>query len=518
MKNLNTVMKDKLGQFKATKVKAAKEFRPSAPLKNVSGLIKAMEVNPMVNMTFTLNGAITPESTGDKVLDFFSKSGALRNQAETDILKLFGNAFSANEALALRALFYARDVRGGQGERKTFRTCLAYLAKYYPEAVIRNLACVPYFGRFDDLFALFGSNAEEDMMVYVNNCLAADLTSEKPSLLAKWMPSENASSQESREQARKFAKFFGLTPKLYRKMLSYLRGKINIVETFMCQHNWDKINYEHVPSRASLLYKDAFKKHDSARYEAFVADVVAGNKKINASVLFPHEVVNKALTRYDATVEALWKALPNYLEDKPGNRLVVCDVSGSMMNGTVLRPIDVSTSLALYFAERNEGIFKNYFITFSERPELQKIEGDTLHEKLRNLTRSAWGMNTDLQAVFDLVLNKAIKHRVPVEEMPTEIYIISDMQFDECTGNESTNFEGIKNKYNRAKYPMPKIIFWNVNAYVNNGSPVTKDEEGVVLVSGGTPAVVKEVLTGESTTPMDLMLEVLNSERYQIIK
>jgi hypothetical protein len=484
---------------------------------HLNPLIRAMAgFSPIQKMTLTDNGAITPASTGSGVLDFFSQAGALRGKTEAEILGVFKKAFKENRDLALRALFYIRDVREGQGERRTFRTCLKWLASD-TSALKSNLMLIPFYGRWDDLFELFGTSLEKDMMTLINNQLSADLK-EEPSLLAKWMPSENASSKESNQQAKKFAGFMGLSARNYRRILSYLRDKINIVETQMCQKNWGCINYEHVPSRAAMIYRKAFGKHDQARYAEYLGQVEKGEKKINAGALYPYDICNKIRHGQDATLEAQWKALPNYFEGREGNRLVVVDTSGSMGAplGSIKR-IDISLSLGLYMAERNEGPFKDYFITFGAKPTLQKVKGSNLHQRFASIDSPDWG-NTNIQAVFEMLLGHAVQNDIKEKDMPKEIYIISDLQFDPSEWNHSeTNFQTIKRKYKVAGYKTPKIVFWNVAASLDQ-SPVEKDEIGTLLVSGGSPSILQTILTGKSTTPWELMLEKLNSPRYRAIK
>jgi hypothetical protein len=496
--------------------------KPSTPAFSgkVSGLLQSIEISQNAGrMTTTANGAITPVSTDNAVLDFFSAAGALRGKTETEILNLFAKAFRSNPLLAVKALFYFRDVRGGQGERRTFRIILKWLANEQPNVVSANLNNISFFGRFDDLLELFDTPVEKDMMTLINNQLYTDLSADAPSLVAKWVPSINTSSQLSRVQAARLAKFFNVSHRDYRRILSHLRAKIKIVETTMCQQKWGEINYEHLPSRAAMIYRKAFSKHDKDRYAGYLEAVKKGEKKINAGTLYPYDLCNKVrgFGAEDATLEAQWNALPNYFEGRPaGNRLVVADTSGSMESGMgSIRPIDVSLSLALYIAERNTGPYKDYFITFGANPTLQKISGRTLKERFASVDSPDW-RNTNLQAVFDLVLNNAVKNRIEQKEMPTDIFVISDMQFDPSEQNYKSNFQVIQEKYEKAGYKAPRIIFWNVNASLGQ-APVKAHDEGVVLVSGCSPSILTSILSGKSVTPTDLMLETLNKPRYNVI-
>jgi hypothetical protein len=485
-------------------------------MKKTNTLIKSFETKD----TVTANGAITHSTTSNAVLDFFGMGSAARQQTDKFILDLFNAAYAEDKTLALKVLFYSRDIRGGQGERKAFRTVFKHLANTDEVVAKKLLKHIPEFGRWDDILeTVEGTPLEIEALKLVSKQLRADLKSETPSLCAKWAPSEQASSDVTRRLAKKVREYMKMSPKQYRKMLSGLRAKLNILERQMCSKDWDSINFERVPSRAAMLYKDAFKKHAEEAYNAYLTKVKSGEAKINASTLYPYELTVKAMTQDDATIEAQWKALPNYLADNPHNGLVVADVSGSMTCcATAPRPIDVSISLALYFAERNEGAFNGYFMTFSNKSKLVKVTGNTLHEKVNNLSQAEWGMSTNLQSAFESILSHAVKGNVPEKDMPKTIYVISDMQFNVAVGdNSSTNHEAIKAKYKKAGYNLPSIVFWNVNAS-SKQSPVKMDEKGTCLVSGCSPSILKSVLSAKVISPMDVMLETINSERYESIK
>lgn len=458
------------------------------------------------NKTRTENDALTLKSTESKVLDLFSMGGALRTRTPEEIEKKVSQALAEDKVLAIKCLFYIRDIRGGQGERRTFREGLKILSNYYPEETQKLLKLIPEYGRWDDLFYL-DNIAIDDIL---KSQIEKDIISESPSLLSKWLPSENASSLNTKKLAKKVRAYLGYSSKNYRKMLSKLRSKINLVETKMSSNQWDDINYASVPSKAAMIYKGAFRKHDEDGYTSYLDKVEKGEEKINTKALFPYEIVRQARKENDKTLDLLWKNLPDYTKDED-KAIVVADVSGSMM-GT---PMDISISLAMYFAERNKGIFKNKFITFSGRPELQEIIGDNLNQKIYNLENAHWDMNTDIQAVFNLLLNTATQGDVSAEDMPKTIYIISDMEFDSCTESpDETNFKVIKQKYEDAGYEMPTLVFWNVDSRQDN-VPVDKDERGIVLVSGSSPTVFKMVM--EKMNPEEFMRSVLNSERYDKI-
>lgn len=478
------------------------------------------ELKKASNYTRTENLALTHLSTLDPLLDFFSLGGALRARSENDVISLFSKAFSKDKLLALKCLFYFRDIRGGQGERKTFRTLIRWLGNNYPQIMEKNLENIPYFGRWDDCYSLIRTDIENLVFSLFYRQLQEDLTSEKPSLLAKWLKSENTSSRKSKELGRLTAKKFDMTPRQYRKTLSELRKKIRIVESKMCAKQWNRINYEAIPSRASMLYSKAFKRHDEERYNEYIEQVKAGKKTIKTATLYPYDLLRMIVRQQQNYEEynVMWDNLPDYTEGEE-NSIVVCDTSGSM--GTLqwgylrrtVEPILVSVSLALYFAERAKGPYCNHFITFSAQPQMQEVYGKTLYKKFINLSKAHWDMNTDLIAVFKLILTTAIKHQISPEEMIQKIYIISDMEFDSaCRGK--TNYQYITELYTQAGYEIPTLVFWNVDARQNQ-APITTNDQGVFLVSGCSPSIFKNLMTSKTMDAYGMMLEVLNSERYE---
>lgn len=473
-----------------------------------------------MNVTETLNGAKAYESTLNKCLDLFGKIAACRNNVK-QAQKLFAHAYAENPETATRILFWARDIRGGQGEREVFRNLFKYLVEENGEIGAKLVSLVPLYGRWDDLLVLEDTSAWETVLNSIQNQLNLDRVSYKAgeavSLLAKWMPSINASSKDTKRIGRKIAAHLGMTEREYRKVLSNLRTHINVVEKAMCSKEWSVIDYSKVPSRAAFMYRKAFAKQDATRYSEYLSAVEKGEAKINASTLYPYDIVEQYLykgARNDKTIDLQWEALPNYMEDKTFNGLVVADVSGSMMG----RPMAVSISLAMYIAERNTAeVWKNKFLTFSERPELQSIVGSTIGKRIDNLSRAAWGMNTDLMAVFKTVLDAGVKNDVPAEEMPSKLIIVSDMQFDQCCrSNKRTNFEQIQKLYRKAGYEMPQLVFWNVNA-IGGNVPIQAHDTGTCLVSGCSPSILKSVLTDSVLTPVDTMNETVYTERYDAV-
>ena len=472
-----------------------------------------------MNVTETLNGAKAYKSTLNKCLDLFGKIAACRNDVK-QAQKLFAHAYAENPETATRILFWARDIRGGQGEREVFRNLFKYLVEENGEIGVKLVSLVPLYGRWDDLLVLENTSAWETVLNAIQNQLNLDRVSFKAgvavSLLAKWMPSINASSKDSKRLGRKIAAHLGMTEREYRKVLSNLRTHINVVEKAMCSKEWSAIDYSKLPSRAAFMYRKAFAKQDADRYAAYLNAVEKGEAKINASTLYPYDIVEQYLykgARNDKTIDLQWEALPNYMEGKEFNGLVVADVSGSMMG----RPMAVSISLAMYIAERNTAeVWKNKFLTFSERPELQSIVGSTIGKRIDNLSRASWSMNTDLIAVFKTVLDAGVKNDVRAEDMPQKLIIVSDMQFDQCCrSNKRTNFEQIQKLYRKAGYEMPQLVFWNVNSYGN--VPIQAHDTGTCQVSGCSPSILKSVLTDSVITPIDTMNETVYTERYDAV-
>lgn len=471
------------------------------------------ELKKETNYTETENLAKTHKTTTSSLLDFFALGGALRKRKEDEIKLLFSNAFLENDTLALKALFYFRDIREGQGERRTFRVIINYLANEYPDRMIKLIKFIPHFGRWDDLFILFDTKVEKEMINFVHEQFDEDLKiNSVPSLLGKWMPSINTSSYKTVAIAKKLAKALHFNHKEYRKHLADLRNRIKIVEKLISTNKWNKIEYDKLPSKAGLKYRKAFSKHDCERYGEYLEAVKKGKKKINVKTLYPYDIAEKILNDYedDDALNVMWSNLPNYVKEDE-NALVVADVSGSMQG----RPMAISVSLALYFAERNKGKFANHFITFSAKPDLVEIKGKNIIEKIRNISNAHWDMNTDIEAVFKLILDTAVKYKLPQKEMPEKIYIISDMEFDSCVeNNDLTNFQNAKKMFEDKDYKLPQLVFWNVDAR-NNQFPITIADGNVQLVSGASPILFKQILSGISA--YDLMIKILSSDRYKDI-
>lgn len=482
------------------------------------------------NQTLTENGAVTYESTGSECLDLFSTIGALRHADDEEIIIRFIRAYTENPDIAMKLLFFARDIRGGLGERKVFRVIMNWLAVHEPETVKKNIEYVAEFGRFDDLLTLIGTECESAMVKYIKKQLEADKISMKQnkevSLLAKWLPSVNATNKTTVRNAKRIAKLLGFSDAAYRKELTELRAYIRILENNLREKDYT-FDYEKQPSKALFKYRQAFIRNDGERYSDFISKVENGEAKLHADNVAPYELVEpfltsgwygndrsfmKTITKEEkATLNATWNSLPDFGGDE--NAIAVVDTSRSMYCMSNPSPAAVALSLGLYFAERNKGIFRNHFIEFSERPQLIEIKGKTFADRLRYLASFNEIANTNLEAVFDLILGAAVKNRVEQKELPAKIIIISDMEFDCCMDDASTShFENAKEKFERYGYKLPEVVFWNA-ASRNRQQPVTMNEQGVALVSGVTPRIFS-MIAGGHLSPYTVMLEVLESERY----
>lgn len=480
------------------------------------------------NLTLTENGAVTHKSTMSAVYDLFALGSAYRKRSDNDVLTLFSAAFEEDRDLALKCLFYIRDVRGGQGERRFFRLCFHWLAVRYPEIARKNLEYLSEYGRYDDMwYSTFETPLEKDTLKFIKDLLTLDISCKAPSLLAKWLPSENASSVTTKRCARVIKNYLGMTSKQYRKTLSYLREKINIVERLMSLGEWDKIEFDKIPSKAGIKYKNAFARRDmiAKKYEAFAK---SENTKVNAKALYPYEVVEKAERCWSYSMDNVdrlmvnkyWANLADYFNGKTFNGMVMADTSGSMTWGSSPRPIDIAVSLALYCADKAQGPFHGNFITFESNPHFMETKGHDFVDKVRNIYRAPWGGSTDVEAAFDLMLNTAIRHKCSLDEIPENLIIVSDMEFDYCVTSSrygtpnATLMERIAAKWSAAGYTMPKLIFWNVNAR-NDNIPM-KAKDGITFVSGASPVIFEMVMSGK--TSIDLMLDKLLSDRYAVIK
>ena len=492
--------------------------------------LKAMKAD--TNYGYTENGGIKHTSTLNSVLDMFAMGGSMRNRPEDDILCMFKHAYSEDPTLALRCLFYLRDVRGGQGERRFFRTILNWMGNHMVEEVENLIPMIAEYGRWDDLFELFNTKCEPAILGYIYHTINKN----EDHLIYKWLPSINASSKTTQSRGRKIAAEFHMTEREYRKMLTEGRKACNLVESLMSQNHWDQIAFDKLPSRAGLLYKNAFMRREETK--ARYAEFMSGDKtRVNAAVLNPvdiaHQIFNyRGWNRPNSTERNAWQKYWDNLKDyyngheEPG--IAIVDVSGSMYG----QPLEAAVSMGAYIAERGKGPFHNHFITFTNNPRLVELTGVDIYDKFMRAQNAEWGGSTNIEAALDLLLNTALQHHTKAEDMPKTLYIFSDMEFNACitsgaptnnmwstygtilrdSGKVDTVIEAQARKWAMKGYKIPRIIFWNLDARHNN---IPAIGEGFSYVSGFSMNMVEQILSGKDG--IDLMLEKLNSERYQSI-
>ena len=498
------------------------------------------------NYTYTENGAVTHTTTKSALLDMFAMGAAMRSRSDEDVILMFRKAFAENPVYALKCLFYIRDIRGGQGERRFFRICMKDLAKNNTEAAKRNLQHIPTFGRWDDLYVFVDTPLEDDAFSFMKEQLALDVECKTPSLLAKWLKSENTSSKESRILGNKTRVAFGMNHKQYRKTLAILRERINVLERLMSENRWDEIEFDKIPSRAGLIYKNAFARHDLEREQSeknvttYAEFAKSKDTKVNAKTLYPYECVAEALKLFrtgsywnmrelppmdDTTrlmVDKYWQNLEDYFNGATFNGIAVVDTSGSMVRDDAAAPINVAISLGLYCAERAQGPFAGNYISFASRPQLIKTEGVDFVDKVQRIYKTNLVDDTNIEATFDLMLNTAIQNRCSQDDLPQNVIIISDMEFNSAVGwrsnfrgnNTETLLEGIAKKWAAYGYEMPHLIFWNCDARQNNIPMIGNGR--ISYVSGMSPTIFETIMSGK--TGYDLMMEKLNSDRYSVIQ
>lgn len=513
-----------------------------------------------MNWKETENGQTALKSTLDACLDLFGTIGALRTRDENEIVTKFAKAYGENPLVAIKTLFYARDIEQGLGERRTFKAILHYLGNAHTQDVVANLENIVKFGRYDDLYCLVGTAAEGAVAAFIKEQVKEDiilLKNGKPvSLIGKWLKSTNTSSAESCKLGKWTAQVLGLTLAQYRKILSALRKRINLVETLMVEGRWDEIDFTAVPGGAMKKYSSAFARHQEQRFNEYLRALKEGKKvvvekdgkviekeaKINTKHLFPYEIIEKYCkdddrrwssyrdyrpTEIQPDLEAMWNGLEDYIQGVQCNTVVMADVSGSMEG----RPMDTSIGLAIYFAERNTGPFHNKFMTFSDTPTFISLpENSTLKDKINVTAEADWDNSTNIEAAFDLILHVAVKNRLTQDDLPKSLVIITDTEFNKCTSDNSTLYSGwyrqsrtnmtfydqMKAKYAAYGYELPEIVFWNVNAR-NDTYHADAYAPHVRMVSGQAASVFKTLIDGKTHTPYEFMLEVLFNERYNCV-
>lgn len=495
------------------------------------------------NYKETENGGIAHKTTLNAVYDMFALGGAYRKRSDDDCIFLFKKALEENEELALKCLFYLRDIRGGQGERRFFRVCFNWLAKNFPELAFRNIDNIPEYGRWDDLYCLINTPLQNDALDFIRAQLIQDLHSlergntEGVSLLAKWLKSENAHSIETKRLANITRKYLKYSRIKYRKVLSKLRTRINIVEKLMSENRWQEIEFEKLPSKAGLKYRNAFAHKDiiANKYADFIQ---SKETKVKASTLYPYDIVTKVTNNikynwmhgYSLTLENIdrevlnkyWINQKDYLNGKPCKAMCVVDTSGSMtdFSRSKVAPIDIAISLGMYCAERIGAPFQNHYISFSSRPQLIKIDGIDFCDKVKRIYETNLCEDTNLKAVFDLLLDIALKQNLSQEDLPEQLIVISDMEINEGSSWNSntilqTEMENIRTQWMRMGYKLPKLVYWNVDA--RHDTILDNPQlDGVTFVSGASPILFQSVLSGKSG--IDIMLDKLNSNRYNMVK
>ena len=501
------------------------------------------QLNIIFNTKETENGGIAHKSTNSKVYDMFALGGAYRSRSDEDTILLFKNAYEEDKNLALKCLFYLRDIRGGQGERRFFRVCFKWLCNNHPEDARKLVQFLPEYGRYDDLwYTTENTPCWRNAMALIEDQLYLDMDSKTPSLLAKWLPSINASSYETREFAKLIRQNLGFSKKHYRKVLSQLREKIKVVEKLMSENRWDEIEFDKLPSKAGIKYKNVFAKRDiiAKKYETFIK---SKDTTVNAKTLYPYEIVSKVVDNISywsgdvkmsdldkEVVEKYWNNLPNYLENGKNNSILgVVDTSGSMRGSGPAAPINIAISLGMYAGERCSGPFKDHYISFSSRPQLIKIEGINFADKVNRIYKTNLCENTNLTGVFDLLKNVALSTPGAAKDLPDTIVVISDMEIDmgACSdrwGNRvefnswtsltaATEMEKIRREWAMYGLKLPKLVYWNVDARQNT---ILDSGDSVSFVSGFSPVIFEQVCQG--ITGYELMLDKLMCDSYKAIQ
>ncbi len=500
-------------------------------------------LNNEYNTSVTENGAVGYQTTGKALLDLNFSVSSCRNASPEEIIDRFVKAYYEHPMLAVRWLFFAGDVRQGLGERRLFRTLMIYLANNHIDIARALMPLIPEYSRWDIVVAMLDTPLAGDAVKMIQRQIHEDNTNMEHgnaiSLCAKWLPSGNASSERTKKQAHELAERLSLTRKQYRQMLSALRKYLNVLEVKMSDRRWTEIDYAAVPSRANLVYNKAFLRNDEERRRAFLGAVKKGETTIHAGVLFPHDIVHsymkdgectwtKVLAPADDTLEELWKSLPDYVQGA-GNTLCIADGSGSMtstVGNTQVTCLDVANALAIYFSEHCTGQFRNTYITFSQTPQFVDLsKGRSLHDKIEIALHHNEVANTNIEAVFDLILRTAVQCHMPQSELPENLLILSDMEFDVATRSyvngksvspDEKLFDTFSRKYAAHGYRLPRLVFWNICSRTNT-IPVRENALGVALVSGFSPVIAKMVLSNEMN-PYKVLVEQLMVPRYDMVE
>lgn len=464
-------------------------------------------------VTCTENGDKTYSTTRSACLDLFALGGSLRTRSEEDILDLWKNAVREDQVLAFKILFYIRSVREGYGERRTFRIIwdsLDTLAKFF------FYDLVPQIGRWDDLedtILKFPNVAGYVRGLLKGQYLLALAGEPIDDLLAKWLPCGRG-NKTAKIRTKKMAKALCMSEKEYRSVVTTVRRSIGLVEQKMAKNQWKEIDYGKLPSLAGKKYRKAFCRHDEEGYNAFIQEVLAGKKTMNASVLSPVEVIHEVSHGSFESCQAMWNSLPDFINQST-NSLAMVDVSGSMLcrigKDSSMTAVEAAIAMGLYLAEHNKGVFKDQLISFSSRPTFFSLEDIQGLAKRYLKVKSIGGTSTNLRLAMKAICDLGKKNNVPQEEMPEVLYIFTDGEFDrglvdDCESFSST-YEDTKSMFREAGYQTPVIVFWNLNGRLNH-LPVQKSEIGTVLLSGYSPRMFSLAMSREFY-PADVMNNAL---------
>lgn len=455
-------------------------------------------------MTLTENDAPQYESTGQKCLDLFSHIGSYRTAYRRIVLESFNEAFKENPLVAAKILFWVRAARKGGGERVVFHTIMKEIIKDSPKFIEDNAELLTQLGYWKDLYEYFDNRKVQDVI--------AEAIHNKDRLACKWAPRKGPHAKRLRD-------LLNTTNKKYRR---WLKDHSETVEQQMSDEHWDDIKYKSVPGQAMRKYKKAYDRHDrNERFKNWKLD----DTKASVSASYPHDVIklicnpawmDSFLEDADFDLaEKQWRNLPDYIKEGE-NILPMIDVSGSMTG----LPMLIAVSLGLYLSEHNKGSFNDTFLTFSGSPELIRLQGASLKERIERIVRADWGMNTDFEKAYRSILDNAVSFNVPQSAMPTMLLVLSDMQFDQSQRgyrwgdrqldeSQPVHFEIIQEEFKAAGYEMPKIVFWNLSASHCEGSPARSNDADVAMVSGFNPILMKAILNCEDFNPMEVMFKSL---------
>lgn len=513
----------------------------------MSVITKALEKATInLNKTTTWNGDTSYTTTNDPRLDLFF-SGLVRMCNDDKLNNMVSLSWSKYPEDTVKLIIHSRDCRSGKGEKKVSYSAMLWLRKNKPLTYIMNLSKFLEYGCFKDLLQLaalaqthnlepLGADENYIELELLAEYLKDDIEKynkygEKShiSLASKWAPSEG----------KHFDINYGFVEELlgiiypeitlkeskkkYRKMLSTLRSHLNIIEKLTTEGKWDKIEYEKVPSKAHRLLRKAFLKHAPNEYGEYLNNLKLGKVKINITGTHPHELVKTYLfnnQNIDETIEGQWKALVDRVKEKGSlsNTIAISDVSGSMTCNNSL-PLSVSIALGILIAQCSSGIFNNKLISFSESPQIHSLKGDNLRELISYTERMDWGMRTNLDAVFNLLLNMANLTNLDSNNMIKNIVIISDMQFDSAVFDKKlTCFQRARKSFTDAGYELPRVVFWNVNGTIES-IPVQTHDSGSILVSGFSSELLKDLIeNGFNTDPIGFLLSVISKYDVEISK